>query len=78
MQASGRVYKIGRRLIEIPKKAVEKFIEWNEGPMRVDVEYDRKICRSLLLSLVAQDDLRSFNVDDDVMQFIKGSILFSI
>lgn len=66
------MYKIGNRLIEIPKKAVEKIIEWNEGAMCNDVEYDRKICRSLLLSLVSKDDLCACKVHDDVLNFIKG------
>lgn len=75
-QANGRVYKIGKRLIEISKKAVDKIIEWNDGPMRNDVEHDRKICRSLLLSLVAKDDLCAAKVNDDVKRFIKGIAFF--
>lgn len=61
-------------MIEIPKKAIEKIIEWNGGATRDHIEYDKKICRSLLLSLVAKDNLRSFNVDNNVMEFIKCNI----
>lgn len=41
-----------------------------------DVEYDRKICRSLLLSLVSKGDLCLSKVPDDVIQFIKGIDFF--
>lgn len=59
-------------MIEIPKKAVDKIIEWNVGEKRHDLRYDRKICQSLLLSLIAKEELRQSIVDDKVMEFIKG------
>ncbi|XP_055309118.1 uncharacterized protein LOC129573007 [Sitodiplosis mosellana] len=70
---NGRIYKIGGKLIEIPKKAVEKIIEWNVGPRRDDTQYDRKVCHSLLLSLVAKEQLQA--VDAAVMEFIKDCFI---
>lgn len=66
------MYDIGKTLIKIPQKVVDKIIEWNTGPERDDIRYDRKICHSLLLSLVHKDRLRESVVSDDVMEFIKG------
>lgn len=74
LQKKGRVYKIGAKLIEIPKKAVDKIIEWNTGFKRDDVRYDKKICHSLLLCLVAKAQLQKAVVEPDVIRFIKGKI----
>lgn len=76
--STGRVYEIGKTLVKVPQKVVDKIIEWNIGPERDDARYDRKICHSLLLSLVHKDQLRASIVDDDVMEFIKGIIVFVI
>lgn len=62
-------------LIGIPNKVVEKVISWNEGPERDDKEYDKKICHSLLLCLVSKTNLRSTNVSNAVMDFIKGMFM---
>lgn len=72
MQISGRVYKIGHQLIQVPQKAVEKIIEWNQGAKRNDVQFDRKICYSLLLSLVAKEKLLESCISQEVIDFIKG------
>lgn len=71
---TGRVYEIGKTLVKVPQKVVDKIIEWNTGPERDNLCYDRKICHSLLLSLVHKDLLRKSVVSDDVMEFIKGII----
>lgn len=70
------MYKIGTKLIEIPAKAVTKIIEWNDGTKRENVNYDRKICHSLLLSLVSKEQLKASVVSDEVMQFIEGDLKF--
>ncbi|XP_055312022.1 uncharacterized protein LOC129574267 [Sitodiplosis mosellana] len=67
----GRVYKIGKRYILIPKKAVDKMSEWNTGLKRDDIRYDKKFCQALLLSLVDKQQLKQSIVDADVMQFIR-------
>lgn len=74
----GRVYKIGKQLILVPQRAIEKLIEWNETPKRNDVNYDRKVCFSWLLSLTSKEQIVAFNISCDVMDFIKGSILYLI
>lgn len=66
---------IGGKLIEIPKKVVDKIIEWNQGANRNDSEYDKKVCQMLLLSLVSKEGLRKHQVNGDVIQFIKGEFL---
>lgn len=48
-------------------------IEWNEGPKRVDINYDRKFCYSMLLSLAGKEQLAAFNVNHETMEFIKGN-----
>lgn len=70
LQHKGRIYKVGAKLIVIPKNAVDKIIEWNQGPKREDIIYDRKICHSLLLSLVCKDQLSAGKIDDEVIKFI--------
>lgn len=69
----GRVYDVGGKLRKIPQKVVDKIIEWNSGPERDDVRFDKKICHSLLLSLVHKEQLRDSLVDDDTLEFIKGN-----
>lgn len=78
IQNSGRVYMIGDKLIEIPKKVVEKIIEWNQGAKRYESEYDKKVCHMLLLSLVSKESLRKREVNESVIQFIKGDFLPSL
>lgn len=63
---------IGKQKIGIPNKAIDKIIQWNEVPKRDDDRFDRKICHSLLFSLVIKNDLAKFKVSDEVMTFIKG------
>lgn len=63
-------------MIEIPTKAVDKIIEWNTGIKRDDIRYDKKVCQSLLLSLVAKKQLQESVVDADVMRFIKGKNVY--
>lgn len=66
-------------MILVPEKVVEKLIEWNEPPKRHDIQYDRKVCYSWLLSLAGKDQLAAFKVNSDTMNFIKGiSTLISI
>lgn len=60
--------------MKIPQKVVDKIVEWNTGSERDDVRFDKKICHSLLLSLVHKDQLSASMVNDDVMTFIKGNL----
>lgn len=62
--------------IKIPEKAIEKIIEWNDTK-REDWLYDKKICQSLLLSLVSNENLRESFVADEVMEFIRGNVFMS-
>lgn len=54
---------------------MEKIIEWNQGAKRDDTKYDKKICQSLLLSLVDKEKIFKSEIDDEVLQFIKGKLL---
>lgn len=73
----GRVYQIGKTLKRIPQKVVDSIIKWNEGAdERNDVRLDRKICHSLLLSLLSKEQLRAYDVSDDAMEFIKGNEIY--
>lgn len=56
-------------------KAVAKIIEWNETK-RDDEKYDRKVCHSLLLSLVAKEQLQVVN--EAVMKFVKDCFVVRI
>lgn len=76
MQDAGRVYKVGNSLIEVPRKVFEKIGEWNQIPKRNDVTFDKRVCHSLLYSLVSNENLRSRIISDDVMEFIKGIYFF--
>lgn len=70
------MYKIGKQFILVSQKTVEKLIEWNEPPKRCDVQYDRKVCYSWLLSLVGKEQIAAFNINCDIMAFIKGRIFY--
>lgn len=72
----GRVYKIGGKMILVPKKAVEKLVGMNEPAKKSDVRFDRKVCYTWLLSLVSKPKLAAFDVDDEIMDFIQGDSFF--
>lgn len=75
MQKKGRVYKVGK-LIEIPAKVVSKILEWNlDDEKRGDLSYDRKICQSLVMSLVSKNDLLESNINKDVINFIEACFI---
>lgn len=75
-QATGRVYKIGNRHIEVPKMIFDKFIAWNQPPYKSDQAYDKRFVHALLFALVEDEVIRKNEVPVDVIDFIRGMKLF--
>lgn len=65
-------------MILVPQKAVEKFLKWNEPPKRADKTYDRKTCFTWLLSLVDRNAFAAFDIDSEIVDFIRGKYLYSL
>lgn len=62
---------IGKERIQIPKKVIDKVINWNKEK-RHDVLVDKKIFGSLILCLVKPEQLAKGNFNKYVLNFIRG------
>lgn len=69
VQKTGRVYKIGKRYMEIPHFAFVDIKKWRNGS---DKSYDKKFVGTLLLSLTEEEKVADGDFDPDVMDFVKG------
>lgn len=67
-QKKGRVYEIGGVHYEIPFEVIQKFEAWKEES---NTAIDERFVRALLLVLVPRNDLQTFNVAEDIKDFIK-------
>lgn len=62
-------------MIEIPYKVVDKILEWNtDHEKRGNLNLDRKICQSLVMSLVSKDDVRESKISGHAKEFIKACL----
>ncbi|XP_055308738.1 uncharacterized protein LOC129572728, partial [Sitodiplosis mosellana] len=72
----GRVYKIGTKKAEIPYKVIDKILEWNEDrDKRNNIDYDRKMCQMLVMSLTPKDDIRTSKISSQVIEFVKACFI---
>lgn len=56
----------------MPYKVIDKILEWNaSAEKRADCDYDKKICNMLVWSLASKDNVRTSNISEDVINFIK-------
>lgn len=75
MQKSGRIYKIGPKLCEIPWDVIDNFQKWNtSAPEMYSEEIDRKLVSALLLVLLSKGELANSDIDIDTLNFIKGKL----
>lgn len=73
LQKNGRIYKIGNRLIEIHDDVINNLLQWNMDAQRDDVDLDYAFGLSLLLSLIPMERIAAGDIDDNALDFIKGS-----
>lgn len=72
---NGRIYEIDETMVLIPKRVVDKILDWNNNEaLRDDVSFDSKVCLSLLVCLVSKEDLSNYRITEDVKEFINGRI----
>lgn len=67
------MYKIGSSLLEIPKRAIDKFIKWNLQPFKSDEKFDQKIIEAILFVFVGRKKLSENIIDGNLKEFLKGS-----
>lgn len=70
-----RVYKIGESMVEIPRNAIEKFIEWSFAPFNAMVCYDEKMAHALFVVCAGVNKISEGIVEDETKMFIKGKFL---
>ncbi|XP_031636830.1 uncharacterized protein LOC116349491 [Contarinia nasturtii] len=68
---TGRVYKIGKRLMEIPHVVFSRFITWNKPPFDTDLSCDKRFVFALILALTEEEKLVNDDIPEEVMQFVK-------
>lgn len=73
LQKNGRIYKIGNRLIEIHDDVINNLLQWNMAAQRDNVDLDYAFGLSLLLSLIPMERIAAGDIDDNALDFIKGS-----
>lgn len=59
-------------LVEIPNEAIEKFIKWNQPPLKVNEMFDKKMVFALLFICVDKEKIIEGLVYNDVKVFLKG------
>lgn len=72
MKKTGRVYKIGKRMMEIPLYLFAEFAKWQTRP---DALHDKKFVSTLLLALTEENKLIDGDFSPDVMDFVKSMII---
>lgn len=70
-QEGDRIYLIGKDRIRVPKRVIDKIIDWNEKQCD-DISVDKKIFKSLILCLVTPERLAEGHIDKHVKNFIYG------
>lgn len=61
---------VNRKLVEIPKKVVDKFVEWSFDPFNQMPCYDQKLAHALMIIFKG---LKDGVVNGEVKNFIKGN-----
>lgn len=67
-----RVYKVGSRLIQIPRNVLTVFRSWATHPFEKNEKYDEKIVKSLLILIIGTGSISENNIDQNVKDFVKG------
>lgn len=60
-------------MLEVPNKAIDKFIKWNLAPFNLLEMFDQKMVEAMLFLRMGPYHLSQHIVDDDLKEFIKGS-----
>lgn len=69
-----RIYMLGTKQLEIPKRVIETFREYNTI-FPASESYDQRMTVALLLMCVSTNDLATHTVDPDIKEFISGKLL---
>lgn len=77
MQKTGRAYKTGQTVMEIPHNVFATFKKWNRVPFKDDRSIDKRFVFALLLALTEEEKLLVDDIPVDVMEFVYGNF-FSI
>lgn len=75
LQKNGRVYKIGKRFIEIHRDVLNDLLQWNAFPQRNDPTLDHPFGLSLLLSLISTEKIEAGEIDPNAVSFVLGKII---
>lgn len=75
-QNDSRVYMIGNKSIEIPKKTIDQFIVWSTYPYNKEEKIDKKIVHELLKLLKNNFDINQRKIPNEYFQFISSTYLF--
>lgn len=54
----------------ISKKVIDTFLKWNEGAEYQTPDYDKRFVHALLISLVDEELLAKFNLEEEIKDFI--------
>lgn len=69
------MYKVGAKLIEIPKVAVNKFREWAKYPEKSSIVHDKRFVEALFYILTKHDIVKQNDVEwDGVMMFTRSML----
>lgn len=74
-----RVFSVKNRTFKLNKTTVDTLKYYNKSPnCKNDENVDNDFVQLLLVSFVSVNDLKSFKIDQDVLQLIKGMFLLGV
>lgn len=66
-QENGRIYEVGKRLIEIPADVINQLIQWN---IQNQPEDDAQFALAIFFSVAMEDELSGDTISSEVISFI--------